>query len=514
MSQYYFEIDKYSHHFTLTRISARGRELIVAFAKPYFQWGMVREGRFFKRQVIKRFTTCLKDSSQYRFHIEQYSEFIKYLRDAQVHECVYVVREHVPSTGILVNMAVKEGWVPRDYQIPIIQYCISPEPVQRKLVEIQTGKGKTSIAMMSIGQLGVRLGIFLKPQFMEKWASDVCNICQIKPEEVMQINGSSELMKLINLAKTGGLDKIKVIIISNKTMQNWITLYESVGDDGLEMLGYDCLPQELLPVLGIGVRLIDEVHMDFHLNFKIDLYTHVARSISLSATLVADDPFLTRMYELAYPKSMRYSGLAYHKYIKAYSWIYRFNKPELIRTSEFGQKTYSHNAFEKSVLKRPSELNGYLKMIDQCMKETYVQSYQKGDRLLIYCSSINMCGTVAKYLKSLPQYKHLVINRYVEDDPYNNLLNSDVCVSTLQSAGTGHDIPKLTTVILTSAVSSTQANIQGSGRLREIPGRDVKFIYFVCSDIPKHIDYHEKKKLILKQTAFSYNSLSYPHYVG
>lgn len=851
MSQLYFKVDVYSHNFTLTRISARGLELIGEFSAPYKQWGVVRENRRFVRKVLKVFGTKLDDKTQFRFHIEQYPAFIKFLNELQVHESCYEVQCHIPDPGLTVLMPVREGWILRDYQVPINAYLISDLPLKRKLLEIQTGKGKaqpldacikvpggwkfmgdmkvgdeviakdgsitkvngvfpqgekdiyritfqdgretecclehlwkihktncihqskivntaelirlkslannrvyvdlidpeitpdvdlpidpyvlgvllgdghlgkyrislssadqfiadeisqklpeslhlrkiegtydwnivrkedhrstgnwlkenlekldliekqshdkfipesylmassaqrlallqglmdtdgtiswcntpsfssvsfdlasavqylvrslgglayitvktpsftykgvkklgklayqvnirfkkpsdlfrlprkkeltndnhqysnslrlgveniefvgrkqaqcisiehpehlyvtdcfipthnTFSAMNAIGTISKRLVIFIKPMYIEKWVSDVSKICEIAEEDVIQVSGSAQLMKLIDLAITDQLD-CKVIIVSNKTMQNWISLYERVGDDGIEMLGYGCKPQDFLSVVKAGMRLIDEVHQDFHLNFKLDLYSHVERSISLSATLVADDPFLTKMYLLAYPKAMRYAGLEYHKYIKSFSWIYRFNRPEVIRTTEYGSTTYSHIAFEKSVLKRPKEVVNYVEMIDACLRDTFLRHQKPGDKLLIYCSSINMCTYVAKHLKMM--YPDRDIRRYVEDDPYDNLMSAEICVSTLLSAGTGHDIPGLTTVILTSAVSSTQSNIQGFGRLREIPGRDVRFIYFVCSDVPKHIDYHEKKKNILKETALSYDSISY-----
>lgn len=510
MSQLYFEIDKYSHHFTLSKISHIGRAVIADFSKPYMQWGMVRENRRFFRKVIKVFGTRSHDYSQYRYHIEQYKDLITFFKDNQINDESYVVREHVPIPGQDTNMLVNPGWVPKDYQEPIVDYLGQLLPSPRKLVEIQTGAGKSAIAMFDICKKSKRVVILVKPMFMEKWLADVQKISNTTAEDVMLVSGSLQLMKLITMAKEGLLTS-KVIIISNKTMQNWITLYEKIGDE-IELLGYDCKPQELMEVLQAGLRLIDEVHMDFHLNFKLDLYTHIAWSTSLSATLVADDPFLTKMYELAYPKSARYAGLAYNKYIHSFSWIYRFNRPELIKTHEFGQTAYSHTAFEKSLLKRPVELASYIEMIDACIKQTFLNGYKKGDKLLVYCSSINMCTAVSNRLKVI--HKSLDVRRYVEDDPYNNLMEAEICVSTLLSAGTGHDIPGLTTVILTSAVSSTQSNIQGFGRLREIKGREVNFIYFVCSDYQKHIDYHEKKKLILKSIALSYNSLSYPHFIG
>jgi len=98
------------------------------------------------------------------------------------------------------------------------------------------------------------------------------------------------------------------------------------------------------------------------------------------------------------------------------------------------------------------------------------------------------------------------VKRYVEDDPYDNLMKPDIRVSTLQSAGTAVDIPNLATTVMTTAVSSSQANIQGLGRLREMKdGRVPEFVYFACVDIKKHMEYHEKKREMLKDRTLEYH---------
>jgi hypothetical protein len=91
----------------------------------------------------------------------------------------------------------------------------------------------------------------------------------------------------------------------------------------------------------------------------------------------------------------------------------------------------------------------------------------------------------------------LDVRRYVGEDPYDNLMNATVCVSTLGSAGTGHDIPGLITVIMTHSLRARKKNIQGPGRLREKEGVDMEFEYFTCKDIPKQMEYHIAKELLL-----------------
>lgn len=512
--QQYFLIEIFSHHFVITNVQQRGREMVESFARQYIQFGLVKEGRRFIRAPIKVFAARIRGTggqiTEYRFHIEQFQPFIKHLDTLQVLPHSYEVIRHDPHPGAVENIAVLEQWAPREKQIPIIDYLVAEKPSKAKLVEVQTGFGKSYMAMAALAKLGKRFMIIVKPMYIEKWKSDLKGTLGLDGADVMVIQGSSQLMHLITAAKNGELT-CKAIIFSNRTLQNWYSLYEKKGAY-IDDMGYDCRPGELCNVLDVGVRLIDEVHQDFHLNFKIDLYTHVERAISLSATLKSDDPFLNRMYEVAYPKAMRFAGLAYDKYVHAYSWIYQVRDPMQLKTTEWGSTTYSHHAFEKSVIRNKHLLRDYLDMIGKTAIRFHFEQYKKGDRLLIYCSSIQMCTLVVEYLNT--EFKGLDIRRYVEDDPYENLMQADVSVSTLLSAGTGVDIPMLTTVILTTAVSSSQSNIQGFGRLRKIADRRLQFVYFVCQDVPKHIEYHEKKKEMLKGMAIGYDSVNYHHLIG
>lgn len=511
MFNLYFKITRYSHHFELSCINPNGLSLIKEFYKPLIQWGFIKENRRYIRKPLKAFTTRLENQSKYRFHINHYESFKGFLLQKQVHESCYseeVADNYKPHDA---NIVIRDGWNPLDYQIPIIDYAVSNEPTPRKLIEIQTGKGKTFAAMKALSILGKRVVMFLRSMYIDKWVEDVKKLTTIPEERVVVVQGSAQLMKLIDLAVCGELD-YDFIIISNKTFQAWLSIYEKIGDYENSLLGYGCSPQDFLKVIGAGVRLIDEAHQDFHLNFKIDLYTHVERSISLSATLEGDDAFLNKMCKVAYPPNERYSGLAYDKYVNAYSWLYRFDKPKLIRTNEFGSKTYSHTAFEKSIIKNPELLDGYLDMILKCVRDTYSAERKPGDRLLVYCATIAMCTIVSDFLKG--EFPNIMVNRYVENDTYDNLMNSDISVSTILSAGTGHDIAGLTTVIMTVAIASSQSNIQGFGRLRKIADKSLKFVYFVCCDIPKHLEYHEKKKKLLETRAISYCSINYHPLVG
>jgi hypothetical protein len=59
-------------------------------------------------------------------------------------------------------------------------------------------------------------------------------------------------------------------------------------------------------------------------------------------------------------------------------------------------------------------------------------------------------------------------------------------------------------VFLTIALKSVQANVQVLGRLRKIPDVIVRFYFFTCMDIGKHIVYHEEKEKLMRERAATY----------
>lgn len=112
------------------------------------------------------------------------------------------------------------------------------------------------------------------------------------------------------------------------------------------------------------------------------------------------------------------------------------------------------------------------------------------------CGTIRLCTIVTNYLKK--RYKKLSVLRYVDDDPFENVIKPDIRVSTIQSSGTAIDIPKLITVINTINVLSIQSNEQTLGRLRRLEGKETTFIYTFANNIKKHIMYNEERIKMLK----------------
>lgn len=500
-----------THHFVVTSINPRARPAVDEFARSLIQWSY-RPSRRGPAQKIadKVYAASTRYRNEHRFHINLFDKFKECLRRHHINDAmVHWSRIPVPTAPHVDFSLSDDAFEPKDYQVPVIDYIVKNEGPVSRFVDLQTGAGKTFCALRGIYLYNKRAVAILKPKYIVQWINEIKIAYNIRNSEICAIygkNAGKQLMSLLNMAAQGELP-YKFIVISNAVFRNWLRDYKNHYTETLQM-GYACLPQDFFAHVKAGIRLIDEVHEDFHFNYILDLYTNVERSLSLSATLLSDNDFVAKMQKVAYPVEQRYIGGEYVKYVKSYYIIYRFKNPEKLKTTLPGQTNYSHFAFEESIIKQPKVLENYFIMHRTIMEETYVRNYLPGQRCLLYFASIDMCTRFTDWLRT--QYPGKDIRRFVADDADEDIKEAEISVSTVGSAGTGLDIKNLATVILSHSIRSTQGNVQGFGRLRKPKdGWTPEFAYMVCDDVPKHLDYHEEKDKLLAARALSNEKRTY-----
>ncbi len=430
--------------------------------------------------------------TEYRFHINAFDEFmgIYKIYDTKLERItVEEIPLYEPAPAVF---RLSETFVPREDQLPYIDFVLSPGT--NKLVELQTGMGKTAVALFATAKMGVRTAIVLKGGYIERWLPDLKSILGLKDDEIRVIRGLGAMAELCQDAALGKLYE-SVIVFSTDTLRMYEDHYEIMEDMSLFS---NIVPQLLWYELGVGFRIIDEVHQLFHANFKQDLYTHIPKTLSLSATMVpGTDQLKQYLYRTMFPKSARIPNAAYKKYVKVYTLLYElgYKGASQLRWNRRGSNDYSQTEFEKSILKAKKVREAYIDMITDYVMRAYVERRTANEKLLIFCGTVDFCSVLTKHLKQkLPKF---VINKYTSEDPYANIASADIIVSTVGSLGTAHDIPDLWQVHLTVGLGKEDTNLQVIGRLRimkNFPGRAPEMYYYACTGIDKHMRYHKTKK--------------------
>lgn len=392
-----------------------------------------------------------------------------------------------------VDIELNEKTIPRENQVIYIDK-IATADINDILIDLPPGFGKSLIGFFSMVKLGTKSAILIKPSYLKKWIDDIKKYSpKMKEDEFFIIKGGDSLTKLFSLSKAE-LNNIKIYVISMRTITNYFNSYYS--DD----FSYPVTPYQFMEYTGIANILNDESHKEFESLFKIILWMDPSKLIGMSATMESDKRNMNYFYNLIYPKKHRLiSMFGIKKYAHMIFYTYKLNQGIFIpHKSMMG---YNHIMFEQNVMKNIKLLKDYVQMIKDIADTYYYTRKNKGEKLLMLFSTIDMCSIMTKAFKE--HYRELSIKRYVEKDDYYDMLTGDVVISTNGSTGTAIDIPGLLTAIQTVPISDKQLNIQALGRLREIPGREVQYISLHCDNIQMHKVYKEKRRhILLDRVAF------------
>jgi superfamily II DNA or RNA helicase len=459
-----------------------------------------------KRRLItvpgKVYASYNKTIGKYRLSITQIRDFMTYLRLCNVGKDDVNIVEKNSHIGDVVKVKLKGDKDPRDYQVTYIEHLVNEDRYPAKLVDLQTGRGKTFIAMSAISKISERTMILVLPKYIDKWIGDVTELTNTTEDEIYIIKGGDSLRKLIDDNEEGVFNS-KFVIMSIRTAQNYIKEYETMDED--YEFRYEYTPDELLEKLKIGVLLNDESHQEFHAVFKTALYFNCDKMIGLSATLENKDSVINGMYELLFPSECRISGIIpYHKYINFYCVNYFMDTRNLQYDTVQG---YSHRLLEQTIMRNYNILEFYVDMIKDFIKSAYYDRKSPGDKCLIFANTVDMCALLVKKIKSA--YKDLEVTKYTREDSLDSLMAADISVSTVLSAGTALDIPDLITVLQTIDIRSIQSNKQAQGRLRDIKGKDVRYYYFSCRSIFKHKMSNKDRVRLFKPLSKSFNYINY-----
>ena len=389
---------------------------------------------------------------------------------------------------------VQSKYEDRDHQPVYIKKAIETNPIV--LVDLKTGKGKTYISMRVADEMKYPTGIVVLSRYINKWINDIKELTTATDDDIYVVRGKDSLTKLI-----ASDVKYDFVIFSLSTLRRYIKAYDDSSG------AINIAPEQLFKHLGLGMMLNDEVHQSFHASYMVTIRLNPFKVISLSATLDNLDKNITFMYGTLYPDDACCGNLVEfkaHPIVVAANYF--IDQPILLRY--VGPRGYSHTLFEQSALRYSIFRNMYLELILYYVNKSYIARKRKGDKLLILVQTIKMATLLTNYLRS--KLKGITINRYVEEDPYENIMDSDIAVSTNQSAGTALDIPNLITVIQTVSIRSLQTNIQALGRLREIKGVDVMYYYIYSSNISNQHDLHNIRKSVIRPLAKEYRFEEYP----
>lgn len=465
--------------------------VIEYFCRRLVEYSLVPDNGKLTSVASKVYAINMYNKKEYRIHFNLYKEFIDFISS----KVTYKVYDDVPVDGVDVVLPMFEKWKLLERQIPFYEYAIhTPELWENpnRILTCQPGAGKTFILMKTMSEYHKRTIIIMRPTYMFNFEAELWDTYDILPEKAITIAGGEQLINFLESVKNNTLDK-DIIMISNKTFYGYLQAHISCSKEAL-LEKYKISIDDLFALGNFGFRAIDEVHQDFHFNHRLDLFTNVRKSLSLSATLVPNkDHFLSYIQNVTYPVNDRFVQKNLNVYVNAYAMFYNLESP--YKAKYTNGSFYSHNTYEKYLLTNKKVLNNYMTYIKTCIDFLYIKNKKSNEKFLVFVSSGNMGKYMQIKLQSL--YPDLIVGRYIRkfNDKKDVLIDSDIIVSTLQSCGTAVTVPNLGGVFLSHAIDSEASNLQGFGRIRDLNNNvEHRFGYSVCHDIRSQVSYHKSKK--------------------
>lgn len=485
-------IDLYTHFFKVSHVHPSAYYALRRAFQELLQVQFVKiRGKVQKQN--KNIFAARSDEGEYRFHINYLPRFKEMLRDGLINDNEINYFKHEYPEPEEIDVKVPEKFQMRDYQEEALSYIL--DEGHSKLVAFSMGLGKTLTAVKAGELLGYRTIIIVLGRYKEKWRDDVLELYGADTN-FMLVKGLAHLLSLIEQAKEGK-PVPDVIIVTTTTMQLYIKEWEK--HQGKEIEGM-VPPEEMYEILKIGYRIIDEAHQHFHMVFKNDLYSNLYKAVYLTATLESNDKFIQAMYNLIWPRAMRGQAVKPAPYDKTTALLYQHLNPDRVRWKS--NQGYSHVMYEQSIWKHIPSRVEYLDMIGDVVEQKFLPLYEPGKKMLIFCSLVDTCKEVADYLNQRFKDKKWQISKFTAEDNKEIIDTNDITVSTLGKAGTALDISGLIVCFNTVALAEPKANLQAKGRLRDLskkPGFEhivPEYIYTVATDIPRHVQYHQEKKML------------------
>ena len=360
-----------------------------------------------------------------------------------------------------IKIRMINSFVPRDDQVGVINF-LTNEDVYRKGLATATGSGKTVSSIASLVKLG-HAAVVIVSGLQDQWFRSIYQFTNANETQVYKIQGIDSIIGLID-------DRVKpdIFVCSLETVRLWVN----------HKANYEELPTwfQFLTHYGIGTKIMDEVHLNFHADTIIDLNSNVRNNIYLTATFSAASSITKKIFNMIYPSSMRYGEDKRERYIDVY--VYGFYGDVKERDC-VKMRGYNHAKYEMSLLKRPTFLRGYFNdVIFPIVNIHYIRKKRPGQKLLIYFARLEMVDVAYDWFTK--NYPELKVTKYIHGIPDTVLSNHDVIIATPKKAGCGTDIKNLRTVIQTVSCKADTLVDQFRGRLRKLDNGDTPEYVETC----------------------------------
>lgn len=325
---------------------------------------------------------------------------------------------------------------------------------------------------------------------LSQWWKEILSKSTLKKHEIWFIQGADSLKKLFEAKEEY---KPKMIIASTRTFFMYVTR---------QKLPYIEFPtvDEFVKRFGIGVKIVDEAHMNFHANLTIDLLTNIEHNLYLSATFERSNKDGARIFNKVFPAEVKFGEHLQTKHARACMIGYTLGR-EIPDRAYLTKEGYNQALYEIHIGRDKNlRYEYYRKVLNTTIEQYYLPNRKPGQKCMFICMTTGTMKGIATHIRY--KYPHLNTITFSGDDDDDLITpDVDVVVSTIKKSGTGRDIRGLKVCANLMSFKSSPLSKQVFGRLRPIPDEVPIFLDFYNANIPRHVEHAEVRRQIYMKLA-------------
>lgn len=427
--------------------------------------------------IARKYATYEANRQALKVPISFVDDFIDALK---VQNCEVVEKKINDYALRKINVQMNPMFTDRPWQVNLIKECSKKTPGIKGLA-LQTGKGKTYSATKSMINLGYA-GVILTAGLTDQWIRSIKEQTDVG-DDIYLIEGFKSIANLVCSDY-----KPSIIVASLRTMQLYL---KGQGDYAELPLNF----KQFFIHYGIGVKIVDECHLNFHANTMMDLELNVPYNLYLSATFTQSNNDARRIFNKIFPEDIQYGINDYDKYVITYFHNFR---GEVMEKKCVKLRGYSHSKYEAELMKNHLKLERHLEhMFYPIIDQYYINRYSRGLKMLIFCNTIDYIMHVKKLLQE--HYPDKTVIEYIGGSDDNNLVEGDIILTNPSKSGTGLDVKGLITVYNTVSMKSPALSPQLFGRLRKIDDKDVVYVDTCDLNLNSQIRHADVRKKMLRR---------------
>lgn len=344
------------------------------------------------------------------------------------------------------------------------------------------GSGKTFCSGVGMCKFGAKtLVIMHRDSLRKQWYESLYRMNGMSDREVHEISSSQELYDIAY----GNIQlDYDVYLLTHATFRAGVKRIGNLKDIA-----------KITENLYIGMKIVDEAHLEFRDTIMMDFMFNVRRNLYLTATSGRSSKDENSIFKHVFSKAVFYKPSSLLTENTPKRWVNYVSimidtkcKPGIYQYRVAGGKGMNSASYGKWVIAYDKKQT-HFRVCAELIKQVF--NNDPHAKIIVFMPLIELCDSAQDFFNKTFHYDEefdyeldiSTINSQNSKAENERNKKADVIVTTIASAGTGTDIPGITDIICCSPFVSQITAEQVFGRIRYIP-KECHYFDIVDQSVP------------------------------